>query len=172
MRATRAVLLGVAAWLAIVAVGSTAVWLVISRAGEDVGATTREPLRAAATAPTAPSQQRTVEHPDRIRSSPVQPSPSSGPSSSAPPSTPAAETRTWQGVGGVVTARCRGAVVSLVAAQPDPGFAVEVGDRGPDALEVKFEGREDEGGRQTELHAGCVAGVPRFAAQTEGGGDE
>ena len=72
----------------------------------------------------------------------------------------------------MVAARCRGAVVSLVAAQPDPGFAVEVGDRGPDALEVKFEGREDEGGRQTELHAGCVAGVPRFAAQTEGGGDE
>lgn len=176
MRATRAVLLGVAAWLAIVAVGSTAVWLVISRAGEDVGATPREPLRAAATAPTAPSHQRTVEHPDRIRSSPAQPSssasPSSGPSSSAPPSTPAAQTRTWQGVGGVVAARCRGAVVSLVAAQPDPGFAVEVGDRGPDALEVKFEGREDEGGRQTELHAGCVAGVPRFAAQTEGGGDE
>jgi hypothetical protein len=72
----------------------------------------------------------------------------------------------------VVTARCRGAAVSLVAAQPDPGFAVEVGDRGPEALEVKFEGREDEGDRRTELRAVCAAGVPRFAAQTEGGRDE
>ncbi|GAA2146850.1 hypothetical protein GCM10009844_23470 [Nocardioides koreensis] len=180
MRATRAVLLGVAAWLAVVAVGSTAVWLVISRAGEDVGATTRAPLRAAATAPATPSQQRTVERPDRTRSSPAQPSatpapPSATPSGSSTPATPAtpvAQTRTWQGVGGAVTARCRGAAVSLVAAQPDPGFAVEVGDRGPDALEVKFEGREDEGDRKTELRAVCVAGVPRFAARTEGHADE
>ncbi len=72
----------------------------------------------------------------------------------------------------MVTARCRGAAVSLVSAQPDAGFAVEVGDRGPEQLEVKFEGREDESGRHTELRAVCAGGVPRFTSQSESeGGD-
>ena len=164
MRATRAVLLGLAAWLVIVAVGSTAVWLVISRAGEDVGATSRAPLRAGATASAAPSHPGT-ERPGPVRSSPALPSP-------APPTSPPERTRTWQGVGGVVTARCRGETVRLAAAQPDPGFAVDVADRGPDSLEVTFEGREDEGDRKTELRAVCVAGVPRFTAQGEDGRDE
>ena len=174
MRLTRAVLLGVAAWLAVVAVGSTAVWLVISQAGEDVG-TTGSPLPAAATragSPAAPSTDR----PSRTSRPSARPSarPSGRPSStpSTPPPAPAAERRTWQGVGGYVTAECRGADVGLVAAQPDPGFVVSVSDRGPDTVEVAFEGREDENGRHSEVRGVCVGGVPRFTVRTEGAGGD
>lgn len=167
MRLTRAVLLGVAAWLAVVAVGSTAVWLVISQAGEDVG-TTGSPLRAAATrtgAPAAPSTGR-PSHTSRPSAGPTgRPSPTG----SAPP---AAKRRTWQGVGGYVTAECRGADIALLAAQPDGGFVVSVSDHGPDTVEVAFEGREDENGRHSEVRGVCVGGVPRFTARTEGAGGD
>lgn len=157
MRLTRAVLLGVAAWLAVVAVGSTAVWLVISQAGEDVG-TTGSSLPAAATR---------TSHPSHTSASPTgRPSPTT----STPPPAPAAERRTWQGVGGYVTAECRGADIGLVAAQPDRGFAVSASDKGPDTVEVAFEGREDENGRHSEIRGVCDGGVPRFTDRTEAGG--
>ena len=64
--------------------------------------------------------------------------------SAAAPAAPVARQRTWQGVGGYVTAQCRGTDISLVAAQPDAGFVIAVSDRGPDALEASFAGRERE----------------------------
>ncbi len=74
---------------------------------------------------------------------------------------PAAERRTWQGAGGLVIAECRRSAISLVSYSADPGFRVEVGDPGPEHLEVHFEGQGEEG-RETELKADCVAGVPEF----------
>ena len=156
MRLTRAVLLGVAAWLAVVAVGSTAVWLVISQAGEDVG-TTGPPLPAAATRTGAPAPPSTGRP---------------SPKTSTPPPKPPAKRRTWQGVGGYVTAECRGADIGFVAAQPDAGFAISARDKGPDTVEVAFEGREDENGRHSEVRGVCVGGVPRFTARTEGAGGD
>ncbi len=184
MKPTRSVVLGVVAWLAVVAVGSTAVWLVISRAGEDVGAATQVPMRAAVTdagRPT-PRAQPTGPRPHRLHTSPA--SPSGQPTATSPsatasprrssPAAPAAQRRTWQGVGGYVTAQCRGSDISLVAAQPDAGFAIQVSDRGPETLEASFAGREDESGRHSEVKAVCVGGVPRFESHSEGagGGDE
>ena len=165
MRLTRAVLLGVAAWLAVVTVGSTAVWLVISQAGEDVG-TTGSPLPAAATRTGSPASPSTGPRSHTSRPS-ARPTGRPSPTTSAPP---AAERRTWQGVGGYVTAECRGADIGFVAAQPDPGFAVSASDKGPDTVEVAFEGREDENGRHSEVRGVCVGGVPRFTVQAEAGG--
>jgi hypothetical protein len=80
--------------------------------------------------------------------------------------------RTWSGRGGYVTVRCRGARAGLVAAQPDSGYAVEAGDRGPQRVEVSFTGRSEDGGRQVEVRAECVGGRPSFQVSTNGGGDE
>ena len=168
MRLTRAVLLGVAAWLAVVAVGSTAVWLVISQAGADVG-TTGSPLPAAATR-TGPPASPSTSRPSHTSRPSARPTGRPSPTTSTPPPPPAAERRTWQGVGGYVTAECRGSDLALVAAQPDAGFAISVSDRGPDTLEVAFEGREDENGRHSEVRGVCVGGAPRFTAQPEAGG--
>ena len=194
MRPIRSVILAaVTAWLLVVGVGSTAVWLVISNAGDDVGAANRLPMRAAVTdagplTPLTPPAQPVAPSPRPLHTAPARPtthpagqrsatSPaSSSPSSAVPPSPlapPAARRRTWQGVGGYVTAQCRGTDISLVAAQPDAGFVIAVSDRGPQTLEATFTGRERESGRHTEVRAVCVEGVPRFQSHSWGaGGDE
>ena len=157
MRMSRAVLVGIAAWLAVVVVGSTAVWFVISSAGENVGAGEDAPARATATLPGRP----TTTHD----------------STSAHPSPSAPRRRTWVGLGGQVTAQCRGADIGYVSSQPDNGFAVEQGDEGPVTLEVRFIA-QDESGRGSEVTAHCVDGVPRFVGRFDdgggggGGGDE
>ena len=82
---------------------------------------------------------------------------------------------TWSGRGGYVTARCRGARAGLVAAQPDPGYAVAVSDRGPERVEVSFEGRTEDGGRRVEVRAACEGGRPVFevsAGEGGSGGDD
>ena len=181
MRVSRAVLLGVAAWLAVVAVGSTAVWFVISSAGENVGTAEDTSPQAAATlrGPVTPGAQRTHRPAHPLHSPTASPTgPTTAPHATAPatslssPSTtsPPARLRTWVGLGGAVTAKCRGVTISFMSAQPDRGFAVEVGDKGPVTVEVHFTGHEDQSGRQSEVTARCLAGVPRFANQSQGGG--
>jgi len=140
---SRAVLVGIAAWLAVVVVGSTAVWFVISAAGENVGAGEDAPARATATLPGRP----TTTH----------------------DSTSAPRRRTWAGLGGLVTAQCRGRDIGYVSSQPDNGFAVEQGDEGPVTLEVRFIA-QDESGRGSEVTAHCVGGVPHFDGRFDGGG--
>jgi hypothetical protein len=182
--------LGVVTWLVVVAVGSTAVWLVISRAGQDVGTAGEAPLGAAATVgepgpPTLipPSRSERPDQSGPSTASPTRtstPEPPESPSPSAttqsppePPAEPAAQRRTWNGPGGLLTAQCRGAMVSLVAAQPEGGYAVEVHDRGPEELEVTFEAREDDSGQKSEVRARCLDGVPHFESRTEHeGGDD
>ncbi|GAB3253866.1 hypothetical protein GCM10027448_20460 [Nocardioides dilutus] len=89
---------------------------------------------------------------------------------------PPAEThrKTWQGAAGRVVASCTGTKISLVAAQPHNGWRVEVDDRGPHELSVKFELTEEEDDRvaarsatgevfdEVEVHAQCAGGVPAF----------
>ncbi|GAB3778888.1 hypothetical protein GCM10027601_04180 [Nocardioides ungokensis] len=150
---SRAVLVGVAAWLAVVVVGSTAVWFVISSAGENVGAGEDAPARATATLTGRPTTTTDA--------------------SSSPPTTSARPTprrRTWLGLGGLVTAQCRGRDIGYVSSQPEPGFAVEEGDAGPVTLEVRFIGRDSESGRGSEVTAHCVDGVPHFDSRLDGGG--
>lgn len=72
--------------------------------------------------------------------------------------------RTWQGAAGAVVASCRGATISFRGAQPNSGWRVEVGSRGPEQIEVHFstnEGADDEG--EVELKAQCARGAPRFS---------
>ena len=194
MRPIRSVILAaVTAWLLVVGVGSTAVWLVISNAGDEVGAANRLPMRAAVTdagplTPLTPRAQAIAPSPPRLHRAPARPTahpagrhsatsphpPASSPSAAAPSPPAAPEVRrTWQGVGGYVTARCRGTDIGLVAAQPDAGFVIAVSDRGPETLLASFTGRERESGRHSEVRAVCVGGVPRFEAHSWGtAGDE
>lgn len=144
MSSPRAVASAVIAWLAVVAVGSTVVWLVISRAGDEIA-----PATAPSIAQTAPPA--TQEHTDR-------PPASSG---------PAAQRRTWQGAGGLVTVECRGGRISLVSTSSDVGFVVDPEERGPDEVRVAFEGQGDEG-RETTVRARCEGGVPVFEVDTTG----
>ena len=152
MSSPRAVVSAVVAWLVVVAVGSTVVWLVISRAGDGIS-----PASAPSIAPSAPSTGPST-------------GPSGTPPHTEPPSTPgssgpAAQRRTWQGAGGLVTAECVGETISLVAASSDAGFLVDPEKRGPDEVRVAFEGQGEEG-RETSVRARCEGGVPVFEADT------
>lgn len=161
MNVRRSVVAAAVAWLAVVAVGSTVVWAVISRAGEGVAPTTDPGVVATSTSPsTAPPPT-----PSSSRS----PSRSAGPSgsSSGSPTGPSVVRRTWQGAGGLVIASCRGPVISLVSSSADAGFRVEVKGRGPEELELGFQGQGEEG-RETELKARCEAGTPVFEVTTSG----
>ena len=64
----------------------------------------------------------------------------------------------------MVVAECRDRTIRLVAAQPNSGWAVEVGSRGPHEVEVQFREKKEEG-RQVEVHAECRGGQPRFTVE-------
>jgi hypothetical protein len=149
---SRGLALGLVAWLAVVAVGSTMVWAVISRAGDDL---------------VSSSETATDGPPEAVSSQPSPDDAAGGRSRSPSDGGPAPVRRTWQGQGGQVVAECDGSVVRLVSAEPDAGYAVDVGERGPARLEVEFEGREEEDGRETKLDVACVDGVPRFVPEVD-----
>ncbi len=138
-----------AGWLAVVAVGSVLIWTVISRAGDvepgpemSVPAATATPGGPSAATP-RPQPSTSTDRPDRE-----------------------AQRRTWQGPGGYVSVECLGRAISLVAAQADAGFVVEVNKRGPDEVDVAFEGQGEEG-RETEVSAVCRSAVPTFEVSAE-----
>ncbi|MCW2766117.1 MAG: hypothetical protein JWO11_2076 [Nocardioides sp.] len=193
MKVSRAALVGVATWLVVVAVGSTLVWVVISRAGAGVvssdqtafGSSTSPAPQPSSSAPSKdpsksssgrPSQQPTVTtSPSESPTGPASPAggasgPATQPATSAPEPPPPVTARraTWQGPGGRVVAECRGASVSLASAQPNGGYAIDVGDRGPEQLEVEFEGRDS--GAKFHVTAVCSGGAPRFSVESENGG--
>lgn len=173
-------LLAVVAWALLVLACSTGVWGVIRTAGTGV---TTSPEIPSTTMGAAPSVR---PHPRRHPST-TTPSPSATqatPSTTAPPASPGTpfETevddtrapqgqgpsevrRTWQGAAGAVVASCRGATITFRGAQPNSGWRVEVGNRGPEGIEVHFsrlEG-EDDGNGEVELKARCAGGQPRFS---------
>ena len=92
----------------------------------------------------------------------------------APPSgtqqQPTEVRRTWQGKAGAVVAGCRGSTITLHGAQPNSGWRIEVGDRGPEEVEVHFATEQDDGG-EVEVHARCVGGEPRFSASSSASDD-
>jgi hypothetical protein len=53
----------------------------------------------------------------------------------------------------------------LVSYSADAGFRVEVGSRGPEELEITFEGQGEEG-RETQVKARCESGSPVFDVET------
>ncbi len=144
----RRTVVAVLAWLAVVALGSTVVWVVISRAGDGI-APTADPGVVATSSDAGPTSPTSTSA-----------RPSQRPTSSGAPG-PVAERRTWQGPGGLVIAECRDTAISLVSSSADPGFRVEVKERGPEELDLAFEGQGEEG-RETEVKARCLDGVPEF----------
>lgn len=182
-------MVAVAAWVLVVAVGSTLVWAVISRAGEGVvsgsgDVTTLGVPQPGQPTPGAPSNR--PRHPSPTPTAPAGPAsqapstatppapPLPAPSSAAPSSTSAtpapqqapAQRRTWQGRPGVVVAECRGSSIRLVGAYPNSGWSVQVEERGPQRLAVRFEGNDDQG--ETGLGARCVQGAPAYDASGDG----
>lgn len=121
-----------------------------------------------------PPTPRPTSQPTTQPSQPTQPAgPPAQPSSSARPEqspsrAPSQQTqvRSWQGAAGTVTAACRGPAVSLESATPHDGWTVEVDDRGPERVKVKFTSGGDEE-RETEVEAECSGGLPRFAVESD-----
>ncbi|WP_395695875.1 hypothetical protein [Nocardioides sp.] len=221
MSSRRVFVVGLAAWLAVVTVGSVLVWAVVSRVGQHLEAS-EEPLVGAADSPVAvveptasgtgrpqhqpthrPTQRPGHASPTSVPTSAVPSSVPTGATTTAPPSAtghagpsrhpsghastsapagssggttggstggttggtapPPAQRRTWSGAPGLVTAECRSAAVSLVAAQPSNGYQVEVEERGPARLLIQFEGTTDGHEGQTIVSARCVGGSPSFS---------
>lgn len=184
--------LALLAWTVVVAVCSTAVWSVIRTAGTEVTTSPEVPSTVgtvvgttrARTPPPSPPVPASASSRPRSRATTE---PSSTPSATEAPTPeqegdtehragadatrptrdpePAEVRRTWQGTAGAVVASCRGAAITFRGAQPNSGWRVEVGDRGPSRLEVHFSrhggGEEDDG--ELELEARCVGGAPRFS---------
>lgn len=173
-----AVVGAVLAWLVVVALGSTLVWAVISRAGEGVVSGNGPATAGALPGPPASSGTRTASGPSSEHSSSPgttpsdtgAPTSSSGPATDQPSGTPGrpaveAERRTWQGTGGLVIAECTGPSIRLVATAPDDGFKVEVEARGPGTLKVRFERTGEQGG-ETVVTGVCGDGSPVLTGDT------
>jgi hypothetical protein len=68
----------------------------------------------------------------------------------------------------VVTTRCVGARIELAGATASAdGYVVEVGERGPERVEVEFEGKGEETVRETRVEARCVNGRPAYSVRGE-----
>lgn len=146
----RRTVLSVVLWCLVVAAGSSLVWVIISGAGQDFAGQDRA-LPGTSAPVVVPSSASTK-----------------GSSAATQTSTDAAVSTTWSGSAGVVTTRCNGTRITLVRALPSAdGYVVEVKDRGPDEVDVEFEGRGDETVPETRVLARCVNGTPKYDAQNE-----
>jgi hypothetical protein len=67
---------------------------------------------------------------------------------------PASRTEGYQMTGGFVTVRYSGADTQLVQATPNSGFVVEIKDRGPDKVEVRFRSDSHESRLVTQIRDG------------------
>ena len=135
----RLAVLAVVAWMLVVVTGSSVVWSVVRRAGDEVVAATPDAPRSATSTPSATG------------------------STGARP-----EEATWSGTPGSVTVVCRGERIRLIRAIPSPdGYAVEVEEDGPSRVRLHFEGREEHDGDEIELAAVCEDARPRFRTGPE-----
>jgi hypothetical protein len=64
-----------------------------------------------------------------------------------------------------VTATCRAQQIKLDAAVPSDGFTVEVGNRGPETLEVEF--HQNGGEHESQVRGVCRSDGPRFSVEEE-----
>ena len=61
-----------------------------------------------------------------------------------------------------MTVRCDGQRVSLQSATPNDGYRVEVRERGPEEVEVRFEAED----REVKVEAFCSDGAPEFSSDS------
>jgi cytoskeletal protein RodZ len=115
--------------------------------------TTRPTVTTATTRPSSPPTTATTR--------PAGPAPTSPP---APAPAPAAETRTYNLIGGSVTLRFSPSGVSVVWADPNPGFRAEVDNRSDGGVRVRFESDS----HRSEVEAWWDGG-PQDRVQEEGG---
>jgi len=136
-----------------------------------VGPTADRPLPVPA-APDAPHADGRSSTPTLATDSAAQPT-NDGPTQATtttttapttPPPSPSS-TKSITVTGGTVKVQCINASVSLVSAVPAAGFGVEVGNRGPNQVEVQFHTSVQE----SQVSASCRAGVITFTKE-EGGG--
>lgn len=180
----RAALAAVAAWLAVVLVGATAVWAVISRAGEDLVTGESQPgLAQSSAAPlTTLAPPGPLEHRRSASASP-RPSPrgggtpssspsstvpaptptsplSSGPAGSDPPQpTQTSKTATWNGRPGTVSVTCRpDGTRGSYSVYARSGWVAET-EQEHGGLEVHF---HHSSSGEVELKAFCGGAGPRF----------
>lgn len=197
MTRLRGALLAALLWCGVVAVVSTLVWVVISRAGAGVVPLTQPqadvtgslPVPASETRPAAPVSPGVTVRPRPSHSTapaapstatttttPAAPPPSSpstpSSSSSRPPSGPAPQRRSWNGNEGHVVAECEGRSIRLVTGFPNPGWRYAVLSRGPTLVEVRYDAIGTESWSVT-IQARCLAGAPHFSEpHTDDGGDD
>ncbi len=190
MRPRRGVVVMLATWVAVVLVGATAVWAVISRAGEDLVTSASQPvLSAAASSPatTVAPSSRPLEHrprkPKSSRPTPeVEPTPSASPSTvpsssppppssapsssgggstpSQPPAPPSSKTGTWNGKPGTVSMTCRSDGRRGNYSVYARSGWVAETEQEDGGIEVHFHRQGGEG--EVELKAACVGGRPVF----------
>ncbi len=194
MRLRRGLLIMVVTWLMVVLVGATAVWAVISRAGEDLVTGTSQPglaatssARVTTVAPSEPLERRShrskppretaeaeptqAESPSTAASpepTPPPPAPSSGASSSQPaqPAAQTTRTGTWNGKPGTVSMTCRAdGTRGNYSVYARSGWVAETEQEGG-GLEVHFHRQGGDG--EIELKATCVAGKPVFREHGDG----
>jgi len=179
MNRSRTLLVAVAVWCGVVAVGATLVWVVIARAGAGIlpEATRQTAVTGSLPVPQPRSGQHTgpgvvlsprtsaTTHPTATPHPTAAGSPTSSPRSAAPSSTgptpPDAQRRSWSGTAGHVIAECDGAEARLVSAYPNAGFRYQILTRGPGQVRVRFLRLGDDDG--ITVIAQCVAGAPRFS---------
>lgn len=198
MRMRRAVIVIAAVWVAVVMVGSTMVWAVISRAGREVaavsdpnplpgttlhrssGAPSVQPGDTLTRRPHSGHHGRGDDHSDDPTapvtstpssggsSTPGQPKPSREPSSS--PVGPKPVQETWNGRPGTVTLECTGPTRTDLVVVPADGYRWEVDDPSSSSVTVKFQ--RVGGDSEFEVKAYCIAGEPHFRVESSGEHDD
>jgi hypothetical protein len=90
----------------------------------------------------------------------------SSPRASSSPQPPSEQVRSFHTSGGIVVASCVGGRVVLRYAVPQDGYRSDVSNRGPERVEVEFEGST----HHSHISISCTAGVPTSTVE-EGSGD-
>ena len=108
-----------------------------------------------------PDPQPAAEAP--APAAPAAPAPApAAPAAPAPAPAAAAPTQ-WTGAAGSVVVQCNGDAISLQAATPANGYAVEVDEGGPEEVKVEFESEETD----AEVEAICAGGTAQFHAEED-----
>ena len=157
-------------WLVVVVVATVLVWSVISRAGRGVVSASGPGVTSATSAsspdpssPSSPSGSSAGSSPSSspTRSTPAPSSPTGTADGSATPAPgPEPQRRTWEGAAGRVDVVCTASAASLAGVVAWTGYGVEVEDRGPDRVEVEFEGSDSD--QRARVRATCAQGAPVF----------
>ncbi len=159
-------------WILIVAAATVSVWSAISRAGAHVTnpAAPKLPTSTAVT----PTPEPTPEATPRASQATPLPTPRTTPRATSRPTHretttgtagPAAVQGSWSGQAGRVTATCRGQRIKLDAAVPADGFTVQIGNRGPETLEIEFHRTRGEG--EFKVKGTCRSGGPQFVVEED-----